>query len=224
MSEIVVLVEGETEQDFVATTLAAHFGARGASIWPILPGRHGSSGGIKRWSVAEADIVRILKSGRYCTTMFDYYALPADWPGRQAAGQKPVAERATTVEAALHAQVCAVRGQRFDPRQFIPYVQLHEFESLLFADPSELARSLEPISYQSDVQLLLAFRKVRDQFGDPEAINDGYATCPSRRIRSIVSAYQKRAFGPLIADRIGVERLSEECRHFAAWLQRLEAV
>lgn len=224
MSEIVVLVEGETEQDFVASTLAAHFGARGTSIWPILPGRHGSAGGVKRWAVAEQDIVRLLKSGRTCTTMFDYYRLPANWPGRTAASQGPVAARATTVEAALHAQICAVMGSRFNPRLFIPYVQLHEFEALLFAEPKELAYSLQSIAWRREEELAMAFQTIRDEVGDPEAIDDGFDTCPSRRIQRVVAGYRKRAFGPLIAERIGIERLRAACAHFSDWIRRLEEV
>ena len=98
----------------------------------MLPGRRRIHGGVNKWEVARQDIIRTLKERRYCSTMFDYYAMPADWPGRKEATAKPWPERAGQVEAAIHADIVAAMGGRFDPKYFLPYVQLHEFECWRF--------------------------------------------------------------------------------------------
>ncbi len=48
MIELVVIVEGETEQTFVRDQLAAHLALRNSTTWPVLPGRHRHHGGVKK--------------------------------------------------------------------------------------------------------------------------------------------------------------------------------
>lgn len=222
MNEIVAIVEGETEQTFVRDQIAAHLACRGITIWPVLPGRDRRHGGVKKWEVAKNDIVRTLRERRFCTTMFDYYAMPTDWPGRAESTMLPWMERADHVEREVLADVTAAMGGSFDPRFFIPYVQLHEFEALAFADPLKLALVLAPLGNQSYVRLMAQFQKIVEDAGHPEAINDSYETCPSRRITKIEPAYRKRVHGPIVTSRIGLDVLRRECPHFASWLDRLE--
>ncbi len=113
-------------------------------------------------------------------------------------------------------------GESFDPQFFIPYVQLHEFEALAFAGVEELTSVVAPLSRRSAGSIEKKFKTVLDEAGHPEAINDGYETCPSRRITSVVNAYNKRVHGPIITSRIGLDVLREECDHFASWIDRLE--
>ncbi len=99
---------------------------------------------------------------------------------------------------------------------------MHEFEALAFADVEVLASVLSPIVGQSAENLSEQFSKILDAAGHPEAIDDGHDTCPSRRIAKIVPAYKKRAQGPIITRRIGIEVLRNRCSHFGEWLSRLE--
>ena len=222
MNELVVIVEGETEQTFVRDQLSSHLALHNTSAWAILPGRHRKQGGVKKWEVARQDIIRTLKERRYCSTMFDYYAMPLDWPGREAAVAMAWNERASIVEAMIHADIAAAMGDGFNPKHFVPYVQLHEFEALAFADVEVLAAALAPIAKQPVEKLLETFRGILAKAGHPEAIDDGYATCPSRRITSAVPAYKKRAQGPIVTSRIGIDVLRARCTHFGEWLTRLE--
>ncbi len=50
------------------------------------------------------------------------------------------------------------------------------------------------------------------------------ANCPSRRITDVVGAYKKRAHGPIVTSRIGLDGLREKCDHFASWLNRIESI
>lgn len=222
MNELVVIVEGETEQTFVRDQLAAHLALHGTIAWPVLPGRHRNHGGVKKWEVARQDIVRTLKERRFCSTMFDYYAMPRDWPGRKAAAAKEWHERADCVEEMMHGDIAEAMGGKFDRKFFVPYVQLHEFEALAFANVAVLAAVLSPIGKQSAETLIEEFGRILKRAGHPEAIDDGHDTCPSRRIAKIVPAYKKCAQGPIVTTRIGIETLRSQCAHFGEWLTRLE--
>jgi hypothetical protein len=204
--------------------LAAHLALRGIAVWAVLPGRHRNRGGVQRWETARQDITRTLRERRYCSTMFDYYAMPEDWPGRTQAKNLPWHDRASFVEKEIHASIAASMDNRFNPSQFIPYVQLHEFEALAFSDIDALVAVLTPLGSQTAQTLHQQFRKILDSAGHPEAIDDGYLTSPARRIAGLAPAYKKRAHGPIIAKRIGLDSLRTSCTHFGNWLTRLEAI
>ena len=113
MNELVVIVEGETEQTFVRDQLAASLAEYGTTAWPILPGRHRRHGGVRKWEAAREDIIRALREHRYCSTMFDYYAMPENWPGRADANNKPWHERAKAVEAQIATDIQQSMGPKF---------------------------------------------------------------------------------------------------------------
>jgi len=224
MSEIVAIVEGQTEQTFVRDQLAEHLGARGASLWAVLSGKSRRRGGVHKWESARGDILRTLKEGRYVTTMFDFYAMPTDWPGREEAARLPSDKRGDHVEQAIIEDIRARLDSSFDDRQLIPYVQMHEFEALAFADVGVLSEKTKPLSMRPAGSLRAEFQKILDEAGNPEAINDSYDTCPSRRIKSHVGRYRKKLNGPIITKAIGLDILRRECAHFGEWLTKLEDV
>lgn len=227
MRELIVIVEGQTEQAFVMKQLSADLVLHGITAWAVLPGRSRRRGGVREWKAAKDDIARALKErrGRYVTTMFDYYALPASWPGRSDSQELSRERKAAHVEAKLAPEIAAAMGDRFDSRYFIPYIQLHEFEALAFSDVEVLAATVAPLTDTNQTVLAGHFRQVLESAGgDPEAINDNYATCPSRRITDLVKSYRKPVFGPTITTRIGLDTLRKRCRHFASWLDRLKAI
>jgi len=161
----------------------------------------------------------MLKQDRnsFCTTMFDYYGMPASWPGREVAREKPFAEKPVTIEQAILGDISKALGEGFNPARFLPYVQMHEFEALLFSDPRLLAASLESVD-ESGIQ------EIREQFKSPEEINDNQQTAPSKRIKHLNPRYDKVADGVLIAKKIGLDVMRAECPHFNEWIGRLEAL
>ncbi len=156
--------------------------------------------------------------------MFDYYAMPHDWPGREDAVDLPWQERASRVEAEILADVAGAAGESFNPAQFIPYVQLHEFEALLFADTAELAGAATGICGHPEDHLRTQFDQILEAAGHAEAIDDGYDTCPSRQIAGIVTGFRKRVHSPRVTTSIGMEILRVRCTHFGEWVRRLEAL
>jgi hypothetical protein len=102
--------------------------------------------------------------------------------------------------------------------RFVPYVQLHEFEALLFSDPQSFSIAFPGIG--AEVAKLQA---IRSAFDTPEHIDEREHFAPSKQILKILPQYDKPVYGPLIAKQIGLARLRKECPHFDAWLARLEA-
>jgi hypothetical protein len=105
-----------------------------------------------------------------------------------------------------------------NPR-FIAYIQLHEFEGLLFSDVQAIDAVLKVHQGRSQLAKL---KKIRAQFRTPEEIDDGNTTTPSKRLKSLYAGYDKVAFGSLIAQRIGLDALRRECPHFNEWVSKLE--
>jgi hypothetical protein len=225
MSNLILIVEGPTERSFVQQHLAAHLARFGVRAWAVLPGRWGNQGGVRNWPVAREDILRVLRDGNDCTTMFDYYGLPPDWPGRMAAAKRHPSDRSGLIEAAVSAEIAHALEGAADCGQFVPYGQMHEFEALLFADVEALAAVAATITDSRPEPFQQHFRDIVEAAGgDPEAINDNYATCPSRRILAAVPRYRKVHHGSVIAGRTGLDMLRDRCRHFSAWVSRLEAL
>ena len=148
------------------------------------------------------------------STMFDLYALPDDFPGFEESKKKPSPyDRVQVLEDSLGIQVTY--------RRFVPYIQLHEFEALLFSDPSKFRKE-----FPNRERAIRQLATVKSQFGNPEMIDDNPSKAPSKRIIQEIPEYEGRkvSAGPEIAGAIGIATLREECPHFGDWLGRLEAL
>ena len=138
--------------------------------------------------------------------------MPDSWPGRKAGGGRDAAGKAKAVECALTEDVGTKLGRRF-----VPYVEMHEFEALLFSDCDRFGKAI------GRPQLAARFQRIRDAFLTPEEIDDSRETAPSKRVEKLVPGYQNPFMGTLAAQEIGLHRMRRECPHFADWLARLEA-
>jgi hypothetical protein len=156
----------------------------------------------------------------YVTTLFDLYRLDTGMPGvEESRGLANPVKRASYVEAAFAGAIVAEVG--CDQRRFIPHIQPYEFEALLFSDVDKLGERYP--SWQSKVEPL---RQARARVPTPEYINDGVTTHPSALLETSLSdpAYQKVDDGSDVAALIGLDRIRAECRHFDAWLRKLEVL
>lgn len=218
MTRIHVICEGQTEETFIKEVVDPHFSPQGIYLLPSIIGRPGHKGGNLRFQRLFNDLRPYLlgDDSSFCTTFFDFYGLPTSFPGRQQASQKPSSQaKAQTVMEALGEAVAEKLG-RDATRRFIPYVQMHEFEGLLFSDPASLASELG-----SD-RLYESFQAIRSDFATPEEINDDRETAPSKRIQQLYRQYQKPMHGSLAALEMGLDIIRDECPLFDQWLQRLE--
>jgi hypothetical protein len=59
---------------------------------------------------------------------------------------------------------------------------------------------------------------------NPEEIDDGATTAPSKRIIKLIPEYEHRkaSAGPIIAEKIGLRRIRERCPHFDEWIKKME--
>jgi hypothetical protein len=227
MARLLIHLEGQTEEDFVNEVLRDYLLTRGYdAVSARIVGNarlRNRRGGIRPWPSVRKDIVHHLKEDPGCiaTTMVDYYALPQDgegaWPGRKRAAGLKSGEKAPGVEAALLADVIAEMGKLFNPRRFVPFVVMHEFEGLLFSNCEGFSRGI------GRPDLEAAFKTIRDRFPTPEDINDSPDTAPSKRVRDLVPGYEKPLLGSLAALEIGLDCIRRECPHFGEWLAQLES-
>ena len=220
MTRIHVICEGQTEETFVNEVLIDALRPKGIELIPALLGKPGHKGGHVNFERVLTDVrIRLLGDRKaWCTTLFDFYGLAADFPGKAAARhQTSAAAKASCVQAALTEALLAKLGDEA-MRRFIPYVQMHEFEGLLFSDPSGLAQGINQLALEQD------FRLIREQFDTPESINDNPSTAPSKRIKKLFAAYDKPLHGALAAIEIGLPPIREQCTHFDDSLCCIEAL
>jgi hypothetical protein len=216
-----LVVEGDSEEtlanDFLAPELAAH--GRMLAARRVYTSRHGGRwyrGGMTSFERARRDIKRWLAQdrGAYVTTMFDLFRLPQDfprWEEAKAARADPL-KRVTILEEGL--------AETVGHPHFIPYIQAHEFEALLFSDVATTDLLLTTV----DPSRLAEMQAIRSEFATPEHVNDGASTAPSKRLEALYPSYDKATYGPLIAAQIGVDTLCRECRHFGEWISRLQTL
>jgi hypothetical protein len=224
---LLVHVEGQTEETFVNEVLRTHLIQRGyTTVEARLIGNarlRVKRGGIKSWSSVRGDIVRHLKedAAARSTLMVDYYAMPSTgeraWPGRLVRENIGTLSKAQAVEAALLADVKTAFDTNFNPKRFLPFVLMHEFEGLLFSDCEAFAKAIGRSS------MAPVFSAIRNCFATPEDINDSPETAPSKRIEDIVPGYEKPLCGALAILEIGLDKLRQECPHFNTWLSSLES-
>lgn len=221
VSRLNFVVEGQTEETFVRDVLAEHLAIRG--VYAVARCVETSrtrlkvfKGGMSTYARAKGDIERWLKEDRnaYLTTMFDLYGLPEDFPSMaKISAVNDPHKKARLIEEGIAADIG-------DPR-LIPYIQVHEFEALLFCAPAitDAALGVPPA-----VSRLKQLQQIKGSFPSPEHIDDGVTTAPSKRIVQLYTAYRKQVFGPLVTKRTGLNTLRHECPHFHEWVTRLEAL
>jgi hypothetical protein len=173
-------------------------------------------GGATRYEHVLGDLKRLLhdSSAIVVTTLFDYYALPASFPGMSTRPPGSALLRVGHVEATW--------AEAIADRRFVPHLALHELEAWIFAAPT----ALEPWMFDDDADIVAAIAEVAAKHATPEDINEGVETAPSKRLERAFqpNQYQKTLHGLLALQAIGIDRIRATCPHFAAWLHRLEAV
>jgi hypothetical protein len=217
LKRVLILVEGQTEERFVKSVLNPEFNARELFFFPTLlvtkrvKDGPNFKGGISNYPKFKNDVRRLLQGsgGGLVTTMLDYYGLPTDFPGMATRPKATPHTRVAHVERRIHEDLG-------EPKNFLPFLALHEFEAWLFSSKKELPKAMTDAKGS-------AFAAIRDSVQTPEEIDEGPESAPSKRIHAIYPAYRKTLHGPLTAQRIGLHRIREECPHFAAWLSAVEA-
>jgi len=211
MTRIKLLVEGQTEEVFVRELLQPHYARMGLYMTPIIVNTSpGYKGGMTSYAKVKPQIKRLCLQDpeAWITTMFDLYALPTDFPGKATALQGSGQQKAQFLEQRLATDIAL--------RNFLPYLQVHEFEALLFSQAEKFS---EGVDNANAVASLVSIAKAH---ASPEDINDSPQTAPSKRVLAAMPSYQKTFHGPLIACEIGLDVMRGACPHFNDWLISLE--
>lgn len=213
MRGVYIIVEGQTEEEFVYTSLSPYLNTRGiydvrAILVETSPGNKGGDLKFSRFK-RNAENLLSRETDIIVTSLIDFFRLQNDFPKfEQSQKIADKQDRVDFLEKAI--------SERIDNRRFIPYIQLHEFEGLLFSDKVG-------IEYIPNIpeRNLTELNETIESHPNPELLNDGAETAPSKRLTRLIPGYKKTLHSPLIADEIGVPRILAKCPRFNAWVQKV---
>ena len=187
MRNMYILAEGQTEVNFIKRVLYEHFSRSGVNMIPITVTTKTDK---KRGKMHKGGISNFAKIEAEIKKIADIINASAD------------NYLSTMIDFY---------------NSFIPYVQLHEFEALIFSDLSKLAEKY----FDKDIKKL---QSDVAGFANPELINNGETTAPSKRIISYIPNYDKAGMGVTIAENIGLDVLKQTCQHFGEWITSIETI
>lgn len=209
MSNIFLVVEGETEEKFYKEVFASAFPQHSFYV-AMIPQkknarRRKNKGGAVSEDVIRNFLIRLLKhDATHCEKVIlilDYYGLSKQFISFDKKSTSDLYEAIERIEKDFEEKI---NSQRF---KFI--LQVHEFEAFLFSRPDILADELLVPEKEKDFNSILNSYK-----NNPELINDHKETSPYNRIKNIVPSFRKTSQGGTIAKRLGVSGIREKCRNF----------
>src|ERR1700722_13575158 len=223
--KLFIYVEGQEEELFINRVLRNYLRPFGVEVQrPILAAtsfRIGSGGaevtvgGVTSYEAIREDIINLFAADDIAavdvlTTLVDLYGLPAPFPGHQEAIAQGLTggPKAAHIESAWKTDICRAN--------FLPYIQVHEFEALILTRPSALS-NLYP-EHAGGIEHL---RGECASFLTPEDINEVKATSPSHRILARVPTYRKIDGFRHLQD-IGLPELKAHCPRFKMWVEQCE--
>ncbi len=217
MIRLNITAEGFSEERFVTDILRPHllnFGVY-TVVRKVLSNRKlRKRGGIVGYEKFKNDVTQWFREcpDVYHTTLIDLYGLKPDFPGHTTTRHLQPYNRVLEMEKLLKEDLHFYK--------FIPYIQLHEYETLMYSDTTIMENWLGlynklPIN---------CFSNIRNSFPNknPELINESPEMAPSKRILSLCNSYDKVNDGILILKEIGLKKLRRECSHFYEWVTSLE--
>ena len=214
MKRLRFIVEGPTEEEFLRGVLIPYIKAK--------TGMHESeinvscTEGIKKFNnLFELLSLHLKDKGKIVTTYYDYYGIKSTHRFKNYQEAKEQNNPKDGVKILEDGMRDVLIERKVNVINFVPYLQKFEFEALLFSSIDGF-RSL----CTSD-KMLIKFKRIIQQFPNPEDINDSPDTAPSKRIKSIVKDYEKSVNGPEIAQIIGIEAIMKKCPHFKSWVSQL---
>ena len=217
MNKVLILVEGQTEEQFVNRVLNIHLERFDKYSRPVLVKtkevKRGTKhkGGITSYSKVKKQVKNLLQdsSAAVITTMIDYYKLPEDFPGKNNVPPGDCFSKVSFLEQEFKKDI--------NNPKFIPHFQLHEFESLLFCSADGFKKAFPRHGKESQINQII------NEFVTPEEIDEGDETSPAKRIIELFPQYRKTLHGILITLELGLDEIRSKCRHFNAWMSKLEA-
>lgn len=146
--------------------------------------------------------------------MLDFYKLPQDVPKvcLYTVDEKAEPE---TIASNIEKKIWEDLNEELACIEFFPYIQMHEYEALLFSDIDSFRKA------GMDSAAIAELKKDVKKFSTPEHVNNSEQTAPSKRILRAYQHYQKVSDGTIVAESVGIESMIEKCPHFAGWVEKL---
>ncbi|MCH2227008.1 MAG: DUF4276 family protein [Candidatus Caenarcaniphilales bacterium] len=224
MTTVHISVEGQTEKLFVDKVLNPNFQSLGLYLVPTMlttslsPEGRQYKGGFPKFSEVKKTLQNLLDNpNTYVSTMYDFYALPNDFPGLdKVSGIDAPYIKIQTLEQSL---VESLNLDNSKQSRFIPYFQLHEFETFIFVDEFKTLGRI----YDADAAQKHSFCNILQQYSNPELINTTKG--PSKHLKEIFGdRFQKNTDGIFISQDCGIDSLRANCANFNKWIAKLEGL
>jgi len=200
MVRLAISVEGLTEEIFIQKLIVPHLHGMGVDAIPV---KLGGRGGDVSFPRIKKDLNNLARSFDKVSTLYDFYGFRGKATGDN--------------KFALEQKIVDVVADSLRSK-IIPYVQMYEFEGLLFTSPEAIEDNIRERGLKDWAEDVLK------QFSsNPESINDSPQTAPSKRLEG-KSDYIKTVHGPNIAQDIGLTLLREKCNGFNGWMNQLESL
>lgn len=212
MRRLEIIVEGQTEVEFVKNIIAPYFLKGDVLVSPIcIRTSPNHRGGMTNYELMRNDIIASLRSKNQelVVSMFvDYFRIPQKrMPGYELwKDERDHYRQALLMEKSIFNDI--------NDRRFVPYIQMHEFESLLFSSSAGFEKYW-------DADKVTQVCDIVSKFSNPENINTSPDGAPSKRLLNICPEYQKSIDGNIIALEVGFDEMLKKCPKFATWISEL---
>lgn len=218
MKRIIIICEGQTEVEFCKVILFPYFQSK--NIYIQTPLIKKSKGGIVKWEELKKQILLHLQNDKsaFVTTLIDYHGINEKhvFPNWKQAEAEP--NKNTKMDILENAMLIEIDEKlRY---RYLPYIQLHEFEGLLFNDISIFYNQIPKEELIGTKELIETFIN----YPNPELINEGKETAPSKRLDRIIYGYNKIIYASILAEEIGLTRIRNKSPRFDNWIEKMENV
>lgn len=203
MTRLAIVVEGQTEEEFVKQIIAPELASSNTVVEAI------NINGDVRTSTLAKEMGILYETNDHVTSLVDLY----EYTNRNKRSK-------LELENAITERMKQKIGNGFDPEKVTAYIQQYEFESLLFSDPQSFKKAIPGVTHQicNDIS------RIRNCFNTPEDINDTQETAPSNRLKRLIQNYHKVSHGIGVAKHTGLNKIRQECPGFNKWLCKLESL
>lgn len=209
MKRLVFIVEGDTEVLFINGSVIPYLYNLGfinpMNAQTIITNRkQHKKGGVVNYQYLKNDIGRVLAQDNVIiTTFIDFFRLPTNFPN-YTTDSKLIDE----IEEGVFADI--------DSLDFIPYIQRHEMEALMFSEISGFDFVIDDPKKLDEIQNII------NSYHNPEDINSRPEHAPSKRLEHIFK-YDKVIDSEMIFDFLSMEQIMEKCPRFKIWIDKLVA-
>lgn len=206
MKRLIIICKGPTEHEFCVNVLAPEL--LKVNIYVDAPLVKRSNGGIVPWSSIKRQIeMHLREKDAYVTLLVDYYGIKDGYNFPGWVDSKvifPLSSRLQFLCDCMKADISPELASRF-----IPYMQIHEFESLLYSDIDVFRSNFD--DHELDFSKLESAIR---EFPNPEDINSNPNLAPSKRLIEAISGYEKVVYGSCLAEEIGLDKILAKCPLF----------